>query len=70
MADRLDVLWGVAEIAAYIGRTERATHHLLDRRHLPARKVGGRWVASRDELAAFFTAESPAGAELEPERVG
>ena len=49
-----DLIWGVEEIAEAIGREERATYHLLSKGQLPARKVGGRWVASRDRLMKFF----------------
>ncbi|NTF80876.1 DNA-binding protein [Rhizobium rhizogenes] len=51
---KLDLLWEVAEIAKLIGRTERQTFHLLSSGQLPAKKVGGRWVAERSKLIAFF----------------
>lgn len=50
----LDLIWEVAEIAKLIGRTPRATFHMLQNGQLPARKVGGRWVAERGKLIAFF----------------
>lgn len=50
-----DLAWGVEEIAAAIGRPERATYHLLSKGELPARKVGGRWVASKRRLLAFLS---------------
>src|SRR5271166_4605464 len=40
-----DMIWGVAGIAKYIGRTERATFHLLETGQLPAGKLGSRWWA-------------------------
>jgi len=40
-----DVLWGAAEIGRAIGKAARATFHLLEAGHLPARKIGGRWCA-------------------------
>lgn len=49
------LLWGVGEIARAISRPERATYHLLAGGHLPAKKVGGRWVASADRLRAFLS---------------
>lgn len=52
----LDLVWGAEAIAKVIGQTVRATFRLLDGGHLPARKVGGRWVASRSELARAFQA--------------
>ena len=49
-----DLLWTVAAIAEYIGRTTRQTYHLLERRLVPATKVGNQWTARRSELNAFF----------------
>lgn len=45
-----DIVWEVGNIAKVIGRTERQTFHLLNSEALPAKKVGGRWVASRRKL--------------------
>jgi hypothetical protein len=45
-----DVLWGADEIGRAIGKPIRATFHLLEAGHLPARKIGGRWCASRRKL--------------------
>jgi hypothetical protein len=53
-----DLAWGVGEIAGTIGRDERATYHLLSKGQLPARKVGGRWVASKRRLRAFLSGEA------------
>lgn len=50
----LDLIWEVAEIAKIIGRTDRQTFHMLNKGELPAKKVGGRWVAERSKLIAFF----------------
>jgi hypothetical protein len=50
----MDLIWEVSEIAKIIGRTERQTNHLLASGQLPAKKVGGRWVAERSKLIAFF----------------
>ncbi|MBO0905570.1 hypothetical protein [Jiella sonneratiae] len=52
--DALDLLWGIAAIAAFIGRTERQTYHMLVSGHLPAKQVGERWVAKREALERFF----------------
>ena len=53
--ETLDLVWGCAAIAKVIGRTERATFHMLESGDIPARKVGSkRWVASRKALEAFF----------------
>lgn len=53
-AKQMDLVWEVSEIAKLIGRTERQTFHLLSGGQLPAKKVGGRWVAERGKLVAFF----------------
>jgi hypothetical protein len=50
----LDLIWGAEEISKLIGRSTRATFHILDSGELPAKKVGGRWVAERSKLIAFF----------------
>lgn len=50
----LDLVWEVSEIAKIIGRTPRQTFHMINKGELPAKKVGGRWVAERSKLIAFF----------------
>jgi hypothetical protein len=50
-----DLLWGADAIAKAIGRTERMTFHLLEKGEIPAKKVGGRWVASRAKLLEHLT---------------
>ncbi|MDV4183290.1 DNA-binding protein [Rhizobium brockwellii] len=52
--DKLNLVWGAEEIAKLIGRSKRATFYMLDSGELPAKKVGGRWVAERGKLVAFF----------------
>jgi hypothetical protein len=47
-----DIVWEVENIARLIGRSRRQTFHLLSTGQLPAKKVGGRWVASRRKLLA------------------
>lgn len=49
-----DLVWGASAIAKLIGRTDRQTFHLLSSGELPAKRVGGRWVASKTKLIAFF----------------
>lgn len=51
---KLDLLWEVTEIAKLIGRSERQTFYLLSSGQIPAKKVGGRWVAERNVLMNFF----------------
>ncbi len=51
----MDLIWGVAEIAKVISRTERQTYHMIQSGHLPVvKQVGERYVASRSKLVAFF----------------
>ncbi|RWX74452.1 DNA-binding protein [Neorhizobium lilium] len=52
--NKMDLIWGGEEIAKVIGRSPRITFHLLEKGELPAKKVGGRWVAERGQLVAFF----------------
>jgi hypothetical protein len=49
-----DLLWGTKAISDEIARSPRQTHYLLENSRLPARKIGGRWCASRAALRAFF----------------
>jgi hypothetical protein len=49
-----DLIWGVAGIGRAIGRNQRQTFHMLENGRLPAKKIGGRWVASRAGLQQFF----------------
>jgi hypothetical protein len=52
--NKIDLVWGGEEIAKVIGRTPRITFHLLEKGAIPAKKVGGRWVAERGQLLRFF----------------
>ena len=54
---QIDLVWGAEEIAKVIGRTSRQTFHMLTSGQLPAKKVGDRWVADRNQLARFFLEE-------------
>jgi hypothetical protein len=45
-----DLIWGAAAIGAEIGVGERRAYYLLDRGHIPARRVGSIWCASRRQL--------------------
>jgi hypothetical protein len=47
-----DLIWGAAAIGDEIGVDERKSFYLLEHEHIPARKVGNLWVASRRELRA------------------
>lgn len=54
--DALDLVWGADKIAKFIGRPRRQTYHMLENRHIPARKAGGVWVASKSKLRKHFEA--------------
>jgi hypothetical protein len=45
-----DIVWGAGPIGKVINANERQAFHLLERGLLPARKIGGRWAASRRKL--------------------
>ena len=47
-------------VAKAIGRSPRATFHLLENELLPARRAGGRWVASRRKLIDALTNDESA----------
>nr|WP_029924511.1 hypothetical protein [Ochrobactrum sp. UNC390CL2Tsu3S39] len=53
-----DIIWGIGEIAAAIGQSFAATAYMLKKGHIPARKVGERWVASRKKLNDFFMGDA------------
>jgi hypothetical protein len=50
----MNLVWGAGAIAEAIGTTPRKTFHLLEAGHIPAKKVGNRWVADRKALSDFF----------------
>ena len=50
----LPLLWGASAIAEFLGVSTRTAFHLPDKKHIPARQVGGKWVADRDNLIKFF----------------
>ncbi|WP_099186229.1 MULTISPECIES: AlpA family transcriptional regulator [Sphingobium] len=51
-----DLLKGVPEIARYVGKTERATYHLIYNNQIPHFKIGGRIHARKSELEANLRA--------------
>ncbi len=50
----MELIWGINAIARLIGRTDRQAFHMVSTGQLSAKKVGGRWVAERSKLIAFF----------------
>lgn len=51
---QMNLLWGADAIARAVGLSRRQTFHLLETHVLPARKVGGRWVADLVVLRQYF----------------
>jgi hypothetical protein len=56
-----DIEWGGKAIGHAINRNPRQTYHLLETGRLPAKKIGGRWCASRAVLRAFLTGSTDQG---------
>ncbi len=50
----MDLIWGATAIAREINVTPRQAFYMLESGHLPARKVGARWCASRQALRRHF----------------
>ena len=53
-AQGIRLVWGTEAISKLIGRTERQTAHLLKKGAIPAKKIGGRWVAEESQVIAYF----------------
>ena len=53
-----DLVWGAAAIGGVINRPVRITFYLLESGKLPAKKIGGRYVASRKRLLADLVSEA------------
>ena len=51
---RMDLVWGAQAIAEEINVSVRRAFDLMEKGKIPAKKVGGRWVADRAKLRAFF----------------
>lgn len=50
----LDLVWGIENIAAYIGRSRSQTYLALTKNEIPAKLVNNRWAASRSNLRKYF----------------
>lgn len=50
MQDRPKLLWGTAAVAKSLGVSKRTAAHLLEAGHVPARKVGKKWVAEEGRV--------------------
>lgn len=53
-----ELLDGVKNIANFIGKTERATYHLIHCGHLPVIRKGRKIYARRSEIEASFRSEA------------
>jgi len=51
-----DLLWGIDEIADFIGQPRRQTFHLIETGQLPVGRAGKRLVGSRAKIRARFEA--------------
>lgn len=51
---QLDLVWGIENIAAYIGRSRGQTYSALTKNEIPAKLVNNRWAASRSALRKYF----------------
>jgi hypothetical protein len=51
---------GCAAIGAAIGLGERAAYHLIAKKQLPARKLGGQWFAVEEQLLAYVSRSTAA----------
>jgi hypothetical protein len=48
-----DTLEGASAIAVFLGKTERQTNYLLEKKQIPAFKLGGRWHMRKSTFAAY-----------------
>lgn len=56
--ESLDLVWGIKEIARFIGRTERQAFYMASEGKIPVKQVGGRWVGSKQKLNDFFLGDA------------
>ena len=50
----LELVWGCKAIGREIGLSPRQVFHMLENDRLPAKKISGKWCASRAGLRRFF----------------
>jgi hypothetical protein len=53
-----DLLWGGTAVAKELGVPRRRAFYLLESKGIPAKKIGGLWVASRRALREHFTGQA------------
>lgn len=58
----LGLIWGAARIAIALGVSKRRAFYLLEHEEIPGKKVGGRWVTTRDLLRQYFQGSISDGA--------
>ena len=51
---KLDLIWGEAAVGRVCNLSPRQAFYALETGSIPAKKVGGRWVAERGQLLSFF----------------
>ncbi|RWM04574.1 MAG: DNA-binding protein [Mesorhizobium sp.] len=51
----LDLIWGADAIARALNLNTKQAFYALESGKLPARKVGKRWVTSRQALRQYFS---------------
>ena len=57
----LDLVWGVQAIADIIGRSYQQSYHMISSGKLPVvKRIGERYVVSRQKLIDFFMSEDAA----------
>ena len=53
-----DFLWGAAEIGVFLNIPRQRAYYLLERRLIPARKIGAAWQTTKSELRRHLTGET------------
>ncbi len=55
-----DYVWGASAIASLLNVSTRQAYYMLEQGLIPARKVGAKWVVSRQQLDQFLQADEAA----------
>jgi hypothetical protein len=50
MTKNPEIFWGAKAIGGFLGKSPRATFHLLEKGQIPSRKIGRQWVSTRRQL--------------------
>lgn len=62
-----NLLVGADEIGTYLKRNPRQAFYLLERKLIPAFKIGRRWHARKSTLDAFLIAQEQAASDPDAE---